>query len=182
MKVDPTLNRIKAIEALKRWRIKILLVSVIVFLLIVAMGRIQIDTGYDLSFLAAFHSTINFITFFILLYALIMIKRKRIQAHRKAIMLAMRMSVLFLLSYIVYHMTVPELRYCGQGSLRIIYFIILSTHIILSAILLPFILFTFARAYLGLYDMHRKMARWVMPFWMYIAISGPVIYVMLHNC
>ena len=176
------MNREVALKKLRQARSLILVFSVIVFLLIALMGRIHFDTGYDLSFLAAFHSGINALTFFILIYALIQIRKGNVKGHQNAIYVALTCSVLFLLSYIIYHLTVPEKRYCGTGTLRYIYFAILSSHILLSAVMMPFILFTFARAYFGLYELHKKMARWVFPFWLYIAATGPIIYLMLRKC
>lgn len=176
------MNSGEALEKLKRSRVWILIFSSIVFLFILFMGRVQIDTGYDMRFLSGFHSTINALTFFVLLFALVKIKRGNIVAHRRAIYVALIFSGLFLLSYITYHLTVPEKKYCGTGLLRYIYFFILSSHILLSAIIMPFILFTFARANYGLYDLHKKMARWVFPFWLYIAGTGPIIYLMLKDC
>lgn len=176
------MNNETAVLRLHKWKRKIWFLSVALFILIASMGRIQIDTNFDFSWLAVFHSTINLITFFVLVYAYIMIRQKKIEKHRKAIYFAIGLSCTFLLSYLLYHMTVPEQKYCGTGTIRIVYLVILSSHILLSAVLLPFVMFTFARAYVGLYEMHKKMARWILPLWMYVAISGPVVYLMLSQC
>jgi putative membrane protein len=88
-------------------------------------------------------------------------------------------SALFLLSYVLYHFTTPETRFGGEGVIRYIYFFILITHIILAALTLPFILLTFNRAYTDQFDRHRKMARWVFPLWLYVAVTGPICYLML---
>jgi len=94
----------------------------------------------------------------------------------------MTTSALFLICYVVYHFTTPETPYCGEGNIRYLYFFLLITHILLAGGILPFILLTFNRGWLGIVDRHRKMARWVFPLWLYVAISGPVIYLMLKPC
>lgn len=176
------MNNEAALKKLKKWKQSIWIVSITLFILIASTGRIQVNTSIDFSWLAAFHSTINLITFFVLLYAYILIRNKKVEQHRRTIYIAIGLSCIFLLSYLIYHMTVPEQKFCGQGVLRTVYLIILATHIMMAAIILPLVMFTFARAYLGLYDIHRKMARWVLPMWMYVAITGPIIYLMLWQC
>ncbi|MEL6865661.1 MAG: DUF420 domain-containing protein [Bacteroidota bacterium] len=115
-------------------------------------------------------------------FALYFIKQGRVEAHRRAIYLALGLSAMFLLSYVVYHFTTEETRYCMEGNIRYVYFTLLITHVILAGLILPFILFTFIRAFTGQYEMHRKMARWVFPLWLYVAITGPICYLMLMPC
>ncbi len=146
------------------------------------MRKVKIQTDIDFSFLAGFHSTVNAITFFVLLYALYQIKRKNIEKHRKAIYIALSLSVLFLVSYVVYHSTTPETKFCHQGEIRYIYFFLLITHIILATIILPLVLIAFGRAYSGQYERHRKIARYVMPIWLYVCFSGPLCYLLLRGC
>ena len=95
---------------------------------------------------------------------------------------AMLFSFFFLLSYVVYHFTTPETRYCKQGMIRTIYFFILISHIILAGLSLPFILLTFSRGISFMTEKHKKMARWVYPVWLYVMITGPVVYLMLRPC
>jgi putative membrane protein len=87
--------------------------------------------------------------------------------------------VIFLLSYVVYHITTDPTRFGGTGTIRTVYFILLITHIIAAAVSLPFILFTFIAAWTNQFDKHRKLARWVFPLWLYVAVTGPVCYWML---
>ncbi|MFZ4474868.1 MAG: DUF420 domain-containing protein [Saprospiraceae bacterium] len=155
------------------------IVSAAVLLLVVAMRRYKIDLGVDFSFLPPFHASLNALTAVILLVALYFIKNKQVENHRKAIYVAMATSGLFLLSYVLYHFTTPETRYGGEGPLRMVYFFLLLTHIFLAATSLPFILLTFIRAYTNQFDRHRKMARWVFPIWLYVAVTGPICYLML---
>lgn len=170
-------------------------ITAVVLLLVGMMRRVKIElpAGWDLSFLPPFHATVNALTAVVLLVALYYIKRKNIRAHQRAIYVALGLSVLFLLSYVAYHFTTPEtvfgdldrdgvlsdaerLAVAGQRS---VYLFILITHIILAALILPFILFTFIRAYTGQIARHRRMARWVWPLWFYVAVTGPVAYYML---
>lgn len=157
-------------------------VTVIVMVLVLMMRRVKIETQVDFSFLPPFHATLNAITALILIYAFIQIRRRNIEKHRKAMYVAIATSALFLLSYVVYHFTTDETPYCMEGGIRIVYFLLLITHIVLAAVIFPFILFTFIRAYTGQYVRHRKMARWVYPVWLYVAITGPVVYLMLEPC
>ncbi|MBL7775445.1 MAG: DUF420 domain-containing protein, partial [Saprospiraceae bacterium] len=106
--------------------------------------------------------------------------KKNVVAHRRSIYAAMVCSGLFLVSYVLYHFTTPETRFGGTGFIRTLYFFILITHVVLAAVILPFILLTFNRAYTAQYERHRKMARWVFPLWLYVAITGPICYLMLR--
>ena len=154
-------------------------VSVVVLLLVGLMRRVKIDLGIDFHFLPPIHATLNAITAVILLVALYYIKNKQIEQHRKAIYLAMVCSALFLVSYVLYHFTTPETRFGGTGTIRTVYFFLLLTHVVLAAVTLPLVLLTFNRAYTNQIERHRKMARWVFPLWLYVAITGPICYLML---
>lgn len=154
-------------------------VSVVVLLLVGLMRRVKIETDIDFSFLPPVHASLNALTAVILVAAFIHIKNGRVEQHRKAIYAAMVTSALFLLSYVLYHFTTPETRFGGEGTIRYIYFFILITHIVLAAVTLPFILLTFNRAFTDQFDRHKKMARWVFPLWLYVAVTGPVCYLML---
>lgn len=166
-----------------------------VLLLVGLMRRVKIPLpdGWDFSFLPPFHATLNALTAVALLAAFYFIRQKNIQAHRRSIYVALSLSVLFLLSYVAYHFTTPEALYgdlnhdgalsveelAAAGSSRNWYLVLLLSHISLAALVLPFILFTFIRAYTGQVERHRKMARWVFPVWLYVAVTGPLVYYML---
>ena len=158
------------------------LLSAVVFILVVSMRRIHIDTAIDFTWLPAFYSTLNAIVSILLIAALYAIKRSRAMLHRKLMTSAMLLSALFLLAYVVYHITTPETKFCGVGPIRMVYFFLLITHIILAAAILPFILFTYIRAYTNQFQKHIKLARWVFPLWLYVAVSGPVLFLMLSPC
>ncbi len=169
--------------------------TVVVLALVGLMRRVKIPLpdGWDFSFLPPFHATVNAVTAVVLVAALYFIKQKRVEAHRKAIYVAMGLSVLFLLSYVAYHFTTPETIYgdvdgngkldpgelAAVGSARTFYLVLLLSHIVLAAVSLPLILFTFIRAFTGQFERHRQMARWVFPLWLYVAVTGPVCYWML---
>ena len=156
-----------------------IIVSIVVILLVVFMRQIHFDTGIDFSFLPPFHATVNGLAAVALMFSFYFIKQKNIKAHQTANFIALGLSVLFLLSYVVYHTTTEASRYGGEGTMRYIYFFFLITHVILAAVILPFILFTFIRAYTGQIEKHRKMAKWVYPLWLYVALTGPICYLML---
>ena len=91
-------------------------------------------------------------------------------------------SALFLILYVLYHFTSTETSYCGEGNWRYVYFFILITHIVLAAVILPFILFTYIRAYIGDFSRHKKLAKRVWPLWVYVSMTGPIVYLMLRPC
>jgi len=156
------------------------IVSAVIFIIVGGMGRIHIEIGADLSFLPQLHAILNSLVAVSLITAVIAIKRKNITLHKQAIGAAMLCSALFLISYITYHSTQGEIRYGGDGALKVIYLILLASHILLAAVSLPFILITVSLGATRHYDRHRKMARWVFPLWLYVAITGPVCYLMLR--
>lgn len=158
------------------------IISAAVLLLVLMMRRIKIDTEIDFTFLPAVYSTLNGITAILLIVALICIKQKKIKLHRNFMFTAMITSALFLLGYVLYHFTTPETNYCGDGNIRIVYFILLISHVILAAVIFPFILFTLIRGYTDQIAKHKKMARWVFPIWLYVAVTGPILYLMLRPC
>ena len=155
--------------------------------------KIPLPEGWDFSFLAPFHATVNALTAVVLLIAYYFIRQKNVKMHQRMIYVAIGLSVLFLLSYVAYHFTTPETLFgdinhdgivspeekAAVGSTRTVYLLLLLSHIALAALILPFILFTFIRAYTGQVERHRKMAKWVFPIWLYVAVTGPIVYYML---
>lgn len=165
----------------KRLNLAAYIISAVVLLLVGLMRREEkFDLGVDFGFLPPFHASLNALTAVILLFAFYFIKNKQVEKHRRAIYAAITCSALFLLSYVLYHFTTPETRYSGTGPMRTVYFFFLITHVVLAGLILPFILLTFTRAYTGQFERHKKMARWVYPFWLYVAITGPICYLMLR--
>ena len=157
-------------------------ISAVVLLVVGTMRRIKIETSIDFSWLPGFYSVINAIVAILLIIGLVLIRKKQIGRHQKVMFLAMILSLLFLVAYVIYHITTPETTFCREGNIRYIYFALLISHVVLAAIIFPFILFTFIRAAVGDYVRHKKMAKVVFPFWLYVAITGPLLYIMLYPC
>ncbi|WP_299312326.1 DUF420 domain-containing protein [uncultured Aquimarina sp.] len=138
--------------------------------------------GFDvepLTFLPPIYASINGLTAVILLAAFWAIKNKKIKLHENLMKSAITCSVLFLVMYVAYHMTSDSTKFGGEGTVRYIYYFILITHIILSIIVIPFVLVTYVRALSKRFDKHRKIAKITFPIWLYVAISGVVVYVMI---
>jgi putative membrane protein len=154
-------------------------VTAAVLSLVVMMRRIHLETAIDFTFLPALYSTLNALTAVVLIAGLYFIRQKQFEKHRFAMTFAMASSLLFLLGYVLYHITTPETKFGGEGSIRYVYFFLLITHVVLAAVIFPFILFTFIRAFTNQFDRHRKMAKWVYWIWLYVALTGPVLYFMI---
>ena len=169
--------------------------SVIVFSAVVLLSRIklELDPGFDVHIFAFFNSLINSFVAVLLVLALLAVKKKKYATHKKLMLTAMLLSILFLLSYICHHLLAGDTRFgdidhngilsetekATAGSLRIVYYIILGTHIPLAGIILPFILFTAYRALIGEYAAHKKLARITWPVWFYVAVTGVIVYVLI---
>jgi putative membrane protein len=176
-----------------RWLIGIF--SVVVFGVIVLLSRFKLDVelGFNVHIFAAFNAIVNAVTAILLLAALWAVKAHRYLLHKRFMMTALVLSVLFLVSYIAHHLLAGEAKFgdinhdgtvsqeeiANVGSSRVIYFFILGTHIILAALILPFILFTAYRAMIAEFEMHKKLARITWPLWFYVAVTGPVVYLMI---
>lgn len=158
-------------------------VSIAVVGLVAVMRQIpRLDLGIDFSFLPAIYSLTNALAAVFLLLGLYFIRQKKVIEHKKMITTALVLSFLFLLMYVIYHITTPETKYCGEGAIRTVYFLLLITHVILAAVSFPFILFTYIKGFTMNVEKHKPMARWVYWVWLYVSISGPVVYLMLRPC
>ena len=169
--------------------------SAIVFIAVVLLGRVQLkaDLGFDVHIFAKANAVINSLVALSLLFALLAIKQGKQMLHRNIMLSAMVLSLLFLLSYICHHLfagetrfgdinhdgTVDALEKAAVGNSRIIYYIILGTHIPLAGIILPFILFSAYRALTGDFARHKKLARITWPVWFYVAVTGVIVYWMI---
>jgi putative membrane protein len=132
-----------------------------------------------LNFLPPIYASINGLTAALLIVALIAIKNKRISLHESIMKTAISCSVLFLLMYIAYHITSDPTPYGGSGLRKFIYYFILITHIVLSIAVIPLVLYSYIRAYLVDYKAHKKIVKYAYPIWLYVAITGVVIYLMI---
>jgi len=176
-------------------RILIWLVSIIVFIGIAFLSgaKLNIPINFDPHIFAAFNAVINSIVAILLVLALIAVKSKKYVLHKRIMLTAIILSVLFLISYVCHHLLSGETKFGDlnhdgivsldektlAGSLRYIYYFILLTHIPLAGIILPFILFTAYRALSGDYEKHKKLARITWPIWFYVAISGVAVYLLI---
>ena len=170
-------------EEEKKYKGVIWTLSVIIPLAVAALFGINLQKmGYDvepLSFLPPIYATINGLTAVCLVIAVSAIKRGNVKMHENLIKLCMVFSSLFLLMYVAYHMTSTSTSYGGEGAIKYVYFFILVTHIILSIIIIPFVLFTFVRGIAGAYERHKKLARITYPMWLYVAVTGVIVYLMI---
>ena len=164
-------------------RILVWVLTVVVWLLVGAMRRPEkfpLPEGISLSFLPMVHAILNSCVAVFLVSALVMIKRKNVVAHRRFISAAMIASASFLLCYVAYHFTNEETKFGGTGVIQKVYFTLLISHIVLAAVSLPFILQTWVYGFTNQITKHRKMAKWVFPMWLYVAVTGPVCYLLLR--
>lgn len=179
----------------KKARVLIYTVSIIVFVAVVVLSKykLNVDLGFDVHVFAKTNAIINSMVAICLLAGLIIVKQKKYELHKKIMLAAIGLSVLFLLSYIAHHLLAGETRFgdtnldgmisidekLAVGNWRMFYYFILLTHIPLAAIILPFILFTSYRALIGEYEQHKKLVRITWPVWLYVAVSGVVVYLMI---
>lgn len=131
--------------------------------------------------LPALNATLNACSALCLTLGYVFIRRRDRVNHRRAMLAALGTSALFLVSYVIYHANVGSKPFPGQGTIRWIYLSILVTHIVLAALILPMALVTAARALRGRFDRHVALARWTLPLWMYVSVTGVIIYVMLYQ-
>ena len=135
--------------------------------------------GFNIQVLPLVHAILNSTTAILLLASLYFIKTGHPKAHKVCNLIAVVLSVIFLVTYVIYHAIAPETHYGGHGVLRYIYFFILITHILLSGIIIPFVLFTLLRAFQGDFTRHKKIARITWPLWFYVAVTGVLVYIMI---
>ena len=167
----------------KRLTIAVWVLTILVWGLVGAMRRPEkfpLPDGMSLSFLPAVHATLNSLVAIFLVTAVVMIKRQNVRLHKLAISAAMICSALFLTCYVAYHFTTEETRFGGEGTAKLCYLVLLISHIVLAAISLPFILLTWVYGFTNQFQKHRSMARWVFPVWLYVAVTGPICYLMLR--
>lgn len=180
----------------KKAKALILVLSFVVFAAVVLLGQVKLDVhpSFDVHIFAAINAFLNSVIAVLLIAALVAVKNKKYVLHKNIMMMALVLSVIFLLSYITHHLLAGEALY-GDANLdgvltdeekaavagsRGIYLIILLSHIFLAAIILPFILFTAYRGLTAEFPLHKKIAKYTWPLWLYVAITGPVVYWMIH--
>ena len=159
-----------------RW---IVVLSIAIPVAVAALFGIRIPDVGPFMFLPPIYATINGLTAVLLITALWAVKNKKLILHERLMKTALIFSIAFLLMYVIYHMTSDSTKYGGEGIWRYMYFFILISHILLSIIVIPFVLITYVRAITGDFERHKKMARIAFPIWLYVAISGVLVYLMI---
>jgi putative membrane protein len=164
-----------------RARLLIFTFSAIVFAAVVVLGRIQlqVDLGFNVHVFAKANAVINSLVAVLLVAGLVSVKSRNYMLHKKLMMAAMVLSVLFLVSYIAHHLFAGETKFGGTGTIRTVYYLILFTHIPLAGLILPFILFSAYRALIGEWDAHKKLVRYTWPIWFYVAVTGVIVYCLI---
>jgi putative membrane protein len=165
----------------RRARILIILASIVVFGAVVMLGRVEVPVGgaFDVHIFAKFNAVINTVVSLLLIAGLIAVRNRRYLLHKRIMMTAIILSVLFLVSYICHHLFAGDTKFGGVGTIRYFYFFILITHIFLAAIILPFILFTAYRAMISEFIRNKKIARVTWPIWLYVSVTGVLVYLMI---
>ncbi len=163
----------------KKYTIWIWVLSIAIPLLVAILFSVRIPGVERLGFLPPIYASINAVTALILITAVYHIRRGNIKIHERLMKTAIGLSVLFLTLYMLYHMTADSTPYGGEGILKYFYYVVLITHILLSVVIIPFVLVTFIRAISGNFYQHRKIARITYPLWLYVAISGVVVYLLI---
>ncbi len=169
--------------------------SVIVFALISFLEKVELDVnlGFDPHIFAGLSALVNSFVAIFLVVALVLVKQKKFELHKKVMLAAMGISVLFLVFYILHHLfagptlygdvdyngIVTDAEIAAAGVGRTIYRFVIATHIVLAGIIMPFVLYTAYRSLIGEYAVHKKLARWTFPIWLYVAITGVIVYLMI---
>jgi putative membrane protein len=156
----------------------IVTLSIILPIAVAALFKVKIP-GYDFSFLPPIYASTNGLTAILLVIAVVAIKQKKRKLHETLIKICMTLSAAFLVMYVLYHMTSDSTSYGGEGGWKIFYYVILISHILLSVVVVPFVLFTFSRALSGNFERHKALAKFTFPLWLYVAVTGVIVYIMI---
>jgi putative membrane protein len=164
------------VKAYNKW---IIALSIIIPVVVAALFGVRLPNVEPLSFLPPIYAAINGTTAVILILAVIQIKRGNRKMHEGLMKTAIVLSVLFLMMYVAYHMTSDSTKFGGEGAIKYIYYFVLLSHILLSIVIIPFVLITYVRAITKNFEEHKKIARITFPLWLYVAVSGVIVYIMI---
>lgn len=159
--------------------VSILIPAVVIALRYIPRPELSDATMEQIYLLPKMNALLNGSAFLLLIAALVAIKAKRIEMHKRLTTSALLLSVLFLVSYVAFHLLAEETSYGGVGFLKGVYYFVLLTHVLLSAVIVPFALFAYSHGLSGRIDRHRKMVRYTFPMWLYVTFTGPLVYVMI---
>lgn len=161
----------------------IIVVSILIPVVVALLFSVKLkDLGYNvepLPFLPPIYATINGITAVVLVAGVLAIKNGKRMLHKRLMTTAIALSVTFLVMYVAYHMTTDSTKFGGEGKTKLVYFFILISHIILSIAVIPLVLITYVRALAERFDRHKKIARITFPIWLYVAVTGVIVYLMI---
>ena len=167
----------------KKYNTLIVLVSILIPVVVAVLFNVKLkDLGYDvapLSFLPPIYAAINGITAVVLVGAVLAIKKGNRKVHERLMTLAIALSLAFLVMYVAYHMTSDSTKFGGEGLIKVVYLFILLSHILLSIAVIPLVLITYVRALASKFDQHKKIAKITFPIWLYVAVTGVIVYLMI---
>lgn len=163
----------------KKYNKWIILLSVVIPVAVAVLFFVKLPDATPLPMLPPIYATINGITALILIIAVWAVKNGKLKLHENLMKTAIACSLMFLVLYIAYHMTTPSTKFGGEGTVKYVYFFILLTHILLSIAIIPLVLITYVRALAQRFDRHRKIAKITFPLWLYVAVTGVVVYLMI---
>jgi putative membrane protein len=171
------------LQAEKKYNLWIVILSVIIPIVVAILFGVNLrEMGFNvepLTFLPPIYASINAITALVLVLAFMAIQNKKIALHKKLMQFAILLSLAFLVMYVAYHMTSDSTKYGGEGKIKYVYYFILITHVLLSIVVIPFVLITYVRAITNNIERHKKIAKITFPLWLYVAITGVVVYIMI---
>jgi len=162
----------------KKYNVYIVILSIAIPIVVALMFSVKLDIQLPI-FLPPIYATINAITGVLLIIAVWAIKNKKRLLHERLMKTAILCSLVFLMMYLAYHMTSDSTKFGGEGAIKYIYLFILLTHILLSIVVIPFVLLTYVRAITNDFEKHKKIAKITFPLWLYVAVSGVVVYVLI---
>ncbi|MFD2726614.1 DUF420 domain-containing protein [Hyunsoonleella rubra] len=162
----------------KKYNTLIVILSIAIPLVVALLFGVKIEAELPV-FLPPIYASINAVTALVLVLAFIAIQNKKIKLHERLMKFAIVLSVLFLVMYVAYHMTSDSTKFGGEGVIKYLYYFVLLTHILLSIAVIPFVLITYVRAITNNIEKHKKIAKITFPLWLYVAISGVVVYIMI---
>lgn len=163
----------------KKYKTWIWIVSILIPVVVALLFMVRIPDVAPLTFLPPIYAVINGITAIVLMIAYWAIRQKNISLHEQLMKTSIGLSLIFLVMYVAYHMTSDPTPYGGEGMIRYVYYFILISHILLSIGIIPMVLITYVRAISNLFFEHKKIARYTFPIWMYIAVTGVIVYLMI---
>ena len=163
----------------KKYNVWIVVLSIAIPLVVAVLFFVKIPNATPLPFLPPIYATINGLTAVLLVAAVIAVKQGKLKLHENLMKGAIACSLLFLVMYVAYHMTTPATKFGDEGNIKYLYYFILLTHILLSIAIIPMVLITYVRALAERFDKHKKIAKITFPLWLYVAVTGVVVYLMI---